>query len=40
MRNCPFKLHGSIHGWGTKKGKKRLNDFLELFLQITYIIVS
>jgi hypothetical protein len=23
--------NGSIHGWGTKKGKKRLKDFLELF---------
>jgi hypothetical protein len=26
---------GSIHGWGTKKGKKNLRTFLNYFLPIT-----
>jgi len=37
LSNRFFNLLGSIHSWGTKKGKKDLRTFFNYLLQITFI---
>ncbi len=38
--NLKGPLARSIHGWGSKKGKKDLRTFLNYFLQITFIWIK
>ncbi len=34
---CSYSIYGSIHSWGTKKGKKGLKDFFDLLFTNIYM---